>query len=151
MSQSQRLPTDAELRRRDVVDEAKSWLRTPYHHRAHLRGVGVDCAWLLIEVYSAVGLIEWFDPGDYPMDWMMHRDEERYLHWVEKHGRRVEAPQPGDIAVWQFGRTFSHGAIVVDWPTVIHAYRQDGMVSYGDATQGKLADREILFYTLFED
>ena len=29
---------------------------------------------------------------------------------------------PGDIALWRFGRCFSHGAIVVDWPVVIHAY-----------------------------
>lgn len=135
--------------RASIVAEAESWLRTPYHHRAHLKGVGVDCAWLLIEVYASLGMIERFDPGEYPMDWMMHRDEERYLHWVEQYGRRVDVPQPGDIAVWRFGRTFSHGAIVTEWPRVIHAYRRNGMVLYGDGSQGDLAHRELRFYSLF--
>ena len=131
-----------------VVSEAETWLRTPYHHRAHLKGVGVDCAWLLIEVFAACGHVDRFDPGEYPIDWMMHRDEERYLFWVEQYGRRIEHPQPGDVAVWKFGRSFSHGAIVAEWPLVIHAFRRDGMVLYADATQGDLAGREVRFYTL---
>lgn len=134
-----------------VVAEAETWLRTPYHHRAHLKGAGVDCAWLLIEVYASLGMIDRFDPGEYPMDWMMHRDEERYLHWVEQYGRRVEAPKPGDVAVWRFGRTFSHGAIVAAWPRIIHAYRRDHMVLYGDASKGDLATREVRFYSLFKE
>ena len=39
-----------------VVAEAKAWLGTPYHHRAKLKGVGVDCAQLPIAIYAAVGL-----------------------------------------------------------------------------------------------
>lgn len=144
-----RLPI--ERAREAVLAEAATWLKTPYHHQGNVKGAGVDCAWLLIEVYVASGLIDRFDPGDYPMDWMMHRDEERYLFWVEKLGRRVEQPEPGDIAVWRFGRTFSHGAIVVEWPRIIHAYRRDGMVLYGDASKGELATRELKFYSLFKD
>ncbi len=30
--------------------------------------------------------------------------------------------EPGDIVLWKFGRCFSHGAIIVEWPTIIHAY-----------------------------
>jgi cell wall-associated NlpC family hydrolase len=134
-----------------VVAEAGTWLRTPYHHRARVKGAGVDCAQILIGVYGAVGLVEPFDTGDYPMDWMNHRDEERYLGWIERFGWRVEAPKPGDIAVWRFGRTFSHGAVVVEWPRIIHANRRDGMVSYGDASSGDLAQREVLFYSLIKD
>ena len=32
------------------------------------------------------------------------------------------APRPGDFVLWRFGHTFSHGAIVVAWPTIVHAY-----------------------------
>ncbi|HYL49488.1 MAG TPA: hypothetical protein VET84_09005 [Stellaceae bacterium] len=35
---------------------------------------------------------------------------------------------PGDIALWRFGRCFSHGAIVIEWPVVIHAYLGRGCV-----------------------
>ena len=40
----------------------------------------------------------------------------------------VEGPLPADIALWRFGRCFSHGAIIIDWPLVIHAYAGRGCV-----------------------
>jgi cell wall-associated NlpC family hydrolase len=117
-----------------VEAEARTWLGTPYHHRAAVRGVGVDCARILIEVYSSVGLIEWYDPGRYTRDWYMHRSEEIYLANLEgrAHLARGDSildewiadgykPLKGDIVVWRVGRTFSHGAIVTEWPYVIHA------------------------------
>jgi cell wall-associated NlpC family hydrolase len=109
-----------------VVAEAKSWLRTPYHHRGRIKGAGVDCGMLLIEVFAAAGVIEDFDPGYYPHDWHLHRSEERYLGWVERHAHRVDVPLPGDVLLFKFGRCISHGAIVVEWPTVIHAYLRQG-------------------------
>lgn len=130
--------TEAE-ERAAVVAEAQTWLRTPYHHHAAKRGGGVDCAYLLLEVYVDAGLIERFDPGHYPDDWMMHRDEERYLETIERFARRRladdEIPGPGDVATWQFGRCFSHGAIVTAWPHVIHAYAKSGWVEESDVTQ----------------
>lgn len=119
--------TEAE-QRAAVVAEARTWLGTPYHHAAGVKRAGVDCAFLLIRVYAAVGLIETFDPRPYPADWHLHRDQERYLGWVHQYARPVPAPLPGDIVLFKFGRCVSHGAIVVDWPTVIHAYRSEGVV-----------------------
>lgn len=149
MFQSQKRPTDA--LRAAVVTEAESWLGTPYHHRARVKGAGVDCAQILIGVYGNVGLVDPFDTDDYPMDWMLHRDEERYLGWVERYAGRVDAPLPGDIAVWRFGRCFSHGAIVTGWPNIIHAYRPERMVTRGEATHPALSAREVRFYSLFKD
>ena len=106
-----------------IIAEARSWLGTPYHHEARIKGVGVDCAQILVGVYSAVGLIEAFDIPHYPVDWNLHRDEERYLGLLRRHTREIAGPPlPGDLAVWRFGRCFSHGAIVVEWPVVIHAH-----------------------------
>jgi cell wall-associated NlpC family hydrolase len=62
------------MTRQDVVREALGWEGTPYHHRARLRGVGVDCAMLPAMVYEAVGLIPRVEP-DYSPQWMLHRDE----------------------------------------------------------------------------
>ena len=72
-----------------VLDEARSWLGTPYHHRACVKGAGVDCAQILIAVYANAGLIQAFDTGDYPPDWMLHREEERYLGFVLDHAHEV--------------------------------------------------------------
>ena len=44
----------------------------------------------------------------------------------------VETPEPGDMAVWKIGRAYAHGAIVVGWPLVIHAYQPEGRVVESD-------------------
>jgi hypothetical protein len=56
-----------------VVAAARTWLSTPYHHAADVKGHGVDCAMLLVRVYCDVGLVEPFDPRPYTRDWFMHR------------------------------------------------------------------------------
>lgn len=131
-----------------VLVEAETWCGTAYHHQGFVKGGGVDCAFLLVEVYHACGLIPKIDPRPYPPDWHFHRDEERYLGWVEKYAHPVEVPQPGDVALYKFGRCLSHGAIVVEWPTIIHAMRGDGcVIAAGD--QGHLAGRVAGFWSLF--
>lgn len=138
--------------RRAIEAEARTWLGTPYHHQGAIRGAGVDCAMLLIEVYYACGLIPRIDPRPYPPDWHLHRDDERYLGWVARYARPVEAPQSGDVALYRFGRCVSHGAIVLTWPLVIHAHMREGAVVIADATRN--ADltkpgRSAGFFTLF--
>jgi NlpC/P60 family putative phage cell wall peptidase len=113
--------TEPQQRQR-VVEVAKSFISTPYHHMGMIKGVGVDCLTLLAAVFNEAGLIEQPEIPYYPSDWMLHRDAERYLEGVMKYCREVPTPQPGDIALWKFGRCFSHGAIVIEWPMIIHAY-----------------------------
>ena len=45
-------------------------------------------------------------------------------------GREIarEAVQPGDFAIWRYGRTFSHGAILVGSSHIVHAVRGQGVV-----------------------
>lgn len=134
--------------RQEVVREAHTWLGTPYHHQGRVKGVGVDCGMLLIEVFRDCGLVPDIDPRPYPPDWHLHRDEERYLGWIRKYAAPVEIPQPGDIALFRFGRCISHGAIVVEWPRVIHSYIRDGCI-LADATAAPLAARLQSFYSVF--
>ena len=137
-----------ELQQREaVVAEARRWLATPYQHRQHLLGVGVDCAWLLIEVFHSAGLLPWIDPGAYAQDWHLHRSKELYLGWLEEYGQQVETPQPGDVAIWKFGRTYSHGAVVIDQHRVIHAFLDIG-VEVADMREERLACRPVRYYTL---
>jgi cell wall-associated NlpC family hydrolase len=132
--------TNFNLQRQAIVDEAISWLGTPYHHRARVKGSGVDCAQLPIAVYSKIGIIPEFDPGDYSTQWYLHRDAERYLEQVEKYAHETDGEiLPGDFLVYKFGWTFSHGVIVVKWPIVIHAWGPSKKVCYGDGTRGQLA------------
>ena len=65
--------------REKVVAEAKSWIGTPYHNCADVKGVGCDCGMLLVRVFVDLGIVEPFDPRPYAHDWHLHRGEERYL------------------------------------------------------------------------
>ena len=123
-----------------IVAEAVSWVGTAYHHRARVKGVGVDCAQLLIGTYAAVGLCDAFDTGDYPRDWHVHHDEEKYLGFVERYAVRVDAPDRGDIALYKFARCVSHAAIVIDWPQVVHSHVKLGC-AHGSNDEAELAGR----------
>jgi cell wall-associated NlpC family hydrolase len=115
--------SDISVRRAHVVAVARSWLGTPYHTGGRIKGAGVDCLTLLAEVYAEAGVTPHVDIPYYPHDWHLHRSEERYLEGLLRHACEVGGPPlPGDIALWKFGRCFSHGAIVVAWPVIIHAY-----------------------------
>jgi cell wall-associated NlpC family hydrolase len=114
--------------RQAVVDEAWTWLHTAYHHGARVKHVGVDCAQILIGIYSNVGLIEAFDTGPYPHDWHLHRSTERYLGWLSKHAHEVKTPGVGDVVMFKFGRCFAHGAVLVSEAAVIHSYLGTGVI-----------------------
>ena len=107
-----------------VVAAARSWIGTPYHNCADVKGVGVDCGMLLVRVFVDSGLCAPFDPRPYPVDWHLHRAEERYLGFIFDRGAEVTAPLPGDVMVVRYGRTYSHGGIVsIAAPlTIVHAY-----------------------------
>jgi NlpC/P60 family putative phage cell wall peptidase len=115
--------SEAEERAR-VVAEARRWLGTPYHHMADLVGFGVDCAMILVRVFCDLGLVEPFDPRPYTKDWMLHRDDERYLGFLIARAREVEAPQPGDVMLFRIGRCYAHGGIVTKSNplAILHAY-----------------------------
>jgi cell wall-associated NlpC family hydrolase len=112
---------EAEQRSR-VVRAARSFVGTPYHPHGRKKGVGVDCLTLLAEVYTEAGLIESPKIPHYAPDFFKHKGTELYLNGVLQYTREVEVAKPGDIALWKYGRCFSHGAIVVDWPHIIHAH-----------------------------
>jgi cell wall-associated NlpC family hydrolase len=123
-----------------VVAEALTWSGTPYHHRARIKGAGVDCGLILAAVYAAAGVLPEVDPGEYVPDWFLHRDEPVYLGIVEQYAAKIDGPgQPGDIAMFKFGRCAAHGAIVIQWPTILHAYQPAGEVVLDDA----IANRDL--------
>ncbi|HTJ64756.1 MAG TPA: hydrolase [Alphaproteobacteria bacterium] len=138
-----------EIQRAAVVQEARGWLGTPYHHAAQIKGAGVDCAMLPAAVYRAAGLIPEIPIGHYPPDWHLHRETERYLDIVLSHAAEVPAPTgAGDFVLYRFGRAFAHGAIIVDWPAIIHAVIRVGVV-LDDGASGRLAGRPRRFFTLW--
>ena len=136
-------------KRAAVVAEAHTWLRTPYQHHARVKGAGVDCGQILIAVYAATGVIEEFDPGEYPSDWMFHREEERYLGFVTERCKPVEAPLPGDIVVVKFCRGVSPGGSVTQGPEFRPSYLGQGGVRDNAMQNQRLKTRLAGFYSPF--
>lgn len=88
---------------------------------------------LLVRVFVDSGLVPPFDPRPYPPDWHLHRSEERYLGFVFDRCRERaadEPAEPGDVAVFRYGRCWAHGGIVtVGRPlTIVHAFLPAGCV-----------------------
>jgi cell wall-associated NlpC family hydrolase len=139
-------------KRQAVLDEAATWLGTPFHHEARVKGHGVDCGQILLAIYETVGLIPHVETEHYPADFHLHRDREWYAEILGQHATEFsgppdgEVPLPADIVLFKFGRVHSHGAIVVAWPRLIHAYFGAGRVCWGDATLQPLADRPRRFF-----
>jgi cell wall-associated NlpC family hydrolase len=116
--------TEIEQRAAAVL-EAGSWIGTPYRSAADIKGAGVDCGMLLVRVFVDTGLVAPFDPRPYPEQWHVHQSEERYLGWVTKLAHEFDgsAPKPADVVLYKYGQCYAHGAIVVNWPVIIHVRR----------------------------
>jgi cell wall-associated NlpC family hydrolase len=130
LSSDVRPPSSEAAQRAAVVAEARSWIGTPYHNCADIKGVGVDCGMLLVRVFVDLGLCPPFDPRPYPVDWHLHRSEERYLGFIFDRGAETPEPLPGDVMVLRYGRCYSHGGIVTAARPlcIVHAYYQTRMV-----------------------
>lgn len=130
--------------RTNIVRAAKDWLGTPYHHHARVKRAGADCAMFPLAVYQDCGVLpREYRPPQYSVQWHLHRSEELYLNEIEKFVVEIdEVPQPADFVVFRFGRTFSHGAIVVEWPIVIHSYIPHGVLLSDALRDGDLLGRE---------
>lgn len=110
--------------RADVVCCARTWVGTPYQHQARLRGVGVDCAGLVIGVARELGLIapDWDVTG-----YSAQPDGSSLIGWCGSAMAEVkrEDMQPGDVVVVAFDRAPGHMGFVADYLhgglSIIHA------------------------------
>jgi cell wall-associated NlpC family hydrolase len=135
-----------------VVAEAKSWLMTPYHHKAAVKGAGADCAMFPLAVYRAVmpARFEGLVVPTYPHDWHQHKDLPIYRDVVASlaHSIAPEVLQPGDFVLYRFGRVESHGAIALGEGMLIHS--QVGLgVTLQEANAQWLRDRSPSFWSLW--
>lgn len=141
----------ASAQRAAVIAEAMRWIGTPYRHEAMIFGVGVDCAMLAVACYRAAGVIDpAYDPRPYPVQWHLHHSEERYIEQVLQYADEVSTPQHGDLGIWQYGHTFSHGGILIEDDAVIHAFhgRPVGINRLDDATfRGPRGPRAVRWYS----
>jgi cell wall-associated NlpC family hydrolase len=99
------------MNRADVVAQARTWLGTPYHHQARLKGKGVDCAGLVICVARELGMVPPdFDVPPYPRQ----PDGRSMLAHCDAFMTRIDLVDmaAGDVIVLRFEQDPQHMGIV---------------------------------------
>jgi cell wall-associated NlpC family hydrolase len=143
---------DVAAARARVVACARAWIGTPFHDLARVKGVGVDCAQLVAAVYEEAGVVAHVDTGYYAPQFMLHSKDERLANFVLRYGREIaEADaKAGDVVLYRVGRSFSHAAIVVDWPReIIHAHKLSGKVVAMDPFAADLGGRPTRVFSVW--
>jgi len=125
-----------------VVVAGRTWIGTPFHHQARSKGIGVDCAGVIIGVGRELGLVSPdFDIGGYPRV----PDGTSFLRWCDAYMNRVErdAMRPGDAVVVKFDSDPQHIGLLGDYRhgglSIIHAA---AIVSNG---RGRVIETRLMF------
>lgn len=140
-----------------VVEEARSWIGTPYHHMGNVKGEGVDCGMIVIEVFSKLGAFPWFDPRPYSRQFHFHKDVEWYLSLLQERGPETPEPVVGGVAIWKVGRLYSHGGIITGAvpyknrlaPVVVHAHAGAEFCLEEAIDKGPLARADVKYFDLW--
>ena len=127
--------------RKQIIEEAKTWLGTPFHPQAGVKHVGVDCAYLIGKTALNTGCIESFLVPAYDFSWAAHTSEEFMCNLIESFGAtRIEEAKPGDILCFQYGRACSHMGIMIEDGQFIHGHAKVGRVVV-NSLNGEYLDR----------
>jgi cell wall-associated NlpC family hydrolase len=122
-----------------VVQEARSWIGTPYHLGARVKGAGCDCYTFIAETMISCHVIRNENLPIYSGDWWAHVTTEQYLFRLLRYAVKTfeglscvrDRVLPGNvvatIAPGTESRVFNHGAVVTSWPFGIHSV-DDGVV-----------------------
>jgi NlpC/P60 family putative phage cell wall peptidase len=111
--------------RAHIVDTARGWLGTPYHHQAYLKHIGADCLGLLRGMYIELYGTDPEKPPTYSESWGEANPDELLLKAASSH--LIAAPYegwlPGDVLVFRVKNAASakHCAIALGADQMIHA------------------------------
>ena len=106
-----------------VVNAARCWLGTPYHHQQSVQGAGADCLGLVRGVWRAVVGPEVEAVPAYSSSWKTG-SEDVLLKALRRHLEPVYGISGGRLLAFRFrqGLPVKHVAIATGTGTMIHAY-----------------------------
>lgn len=113
-------------RTEEVIELARTWLGTPYHHQASLKGVGADCVGLVRGVYRELYGVEPNVPLNYSHDWGDANGNEDLVKAGFSYLTPVETRKPGDVVLirWKSYSVAKHCMILTEPGRAIHAYNR---------------------------
>lgn len=119
--------------REDIIAEARSWIDTPWHHQASVKGIGCDCAGLVRGIGNVLGIMdlneetieakEFIGYGRAPEPKRLIKALNRFMNRID-----VKKIQPADVLLFKLPEP-QHLAILTDQGTIIHALCKVGKVS----------------------
>lgn len=112
------------MHRTDIVEEARKWLGTPYHHQGRVLGHGVDCYGVIEMVGRTLGV-----PIPQGITYSRIPNEEELIGYMDGYAQRIplESAAMGDIIILPFKFKMRHMAILTD-KGMLHAYEPEGRV-----------------------
>jgi len=112
--------------RHAVLNEARSWIGTPYQHQASAKGAGCDCLGLVRGVWRALYGAEPELAPAYTPNWAEHQGAETLLFAARRHlqPRALTEMAPGDVLLFRMDASspIKHAAILDEGAHLIHAY-----------------------------
>ncbi len=105
----------------EIISEARTWVGTPFHHQGRVKGVGVDCAGVIVGVARDLDILNhtFIGYGREPSNGKLGKELEKYCD-------RIKEKAPGCILLMRFKTEPQHLAIYTDRNTIIHAYQNIG-------------------------
>ena len=123
-----------------IVAAARSWIGTPFHHQARVKGKGCDCFGLIIGVARELNLrgkngtlVADHDEVTYPKMLNSQYVVDRLSQIFDEIP--VESAEPGDVVLFKIHGNPQHLAILSDYSSVLSSI---------NVTQEKPADQVIL-------
>jgi NlpC/P60 family putative phage cell wall peptidase len=109
----------------EIVRVARTWIGTPYHHQASIRGVGTDCLGLVRGVWREVFGTEAELPPAYSRDWAEASGRETMIEAARRHMTEIDpaAARAGDVLIFRLrpGMVAKHAGIAAGTAMMIHA------------------------------
>ena len=116
----------------DIVIQARTWLGTPFHHQARLKGKGCDCLGLIVGVVDELGLKDIHGQPLAAYDEVTYSREPDGAYLTQKLTALLEEvpfteAQAGDLALFTVRDNPQHMALLTDYEGtlgMIHCYAQ---------------------------
>lgn len=129
--QGSRSHFETETRAR-VIEEARTWIGTPYRHQASCKAVGSDCLGLIRGIWRHLFGEEPEILPAYSSDWAEAGGQEALLEAAGRHMTACPfgAAEPGDMLVfrWRPHLPAKHVGILMPGNRLCHAYQAAGAV-----------------------
>lgn len=111
-----------------VIEAARGWIGTPFHHQGRLKNIGVDCLGLLVGIAEELAICD--ENGKLltrhdALDYGHNPDEKRLLENLKKHCKAARKLRAGLIGLFEIDGSARHLGVFGEqngYITLIHAY-----------------------------